>query len=132
MKLHEYPEQIEGAALQLHEASEQLQSVREQLGRIEIQTKADVIAAKDESTGKALFSNTSTPAGGMTHGCAERNQPKRFGLIHRQKLIRTLPRMSWPNPTARTLGPGRPWRWISRLVWAGSPLAIKTMTAVTE
>lgn len=57
MKLHEYPEQIESSALQLHEASEQLQSVREEIGRIEIHTKADVLTAKDEGTGKALYSN---------------------------------------------------------------------------
>src|ERR1044072_6553871 len=40
MKLHEYPQEIESAALALHETGEQLQTVREQLGRIEIQTKA--------------------------------------------------------------------------------------------
>jgi len=57
MKLHEFPQEIESAALALHETGEQLQSVREQIGRIEIQVKADVIAAKDESTGKALYSN---------------------------------------------------------------------------
>lgn len=57
MKLHEYPEQIESAALSLHEVNEQLQSVREEIGQIEIQVKADVLTAKDEGTGKALYSN---------------------------------------------------------------------------
>jgi hypothetical protein len=57
MKIHEYPERIEDAALALHEISEQLQSVREGLGWIECQVKADVLMARDEAAGKALYSN---------------------------------------------------------------------------
>jgi hypothetical protein len=57
MMIREYPEQIENAALALHEASQQLQSVREEIGRLECQVKAEVLTAKDGASGKVLYSN---------------------------------------------------------------------------
>jgi len=57
LTIHEYPQTIASAVMQLHKTTRHLNDIREELQRIEIEIKGQVQTAINEETRKPLYSN---------------------------------------------------------------------------
>lgn len=57
MTIHIYPERIETASLALFAVTEKMRQLRERLQEIEDAVTVEVLTARDEATGKPLFTN---------------------------------------------------------------------------